>query len=72
VVDINASIVSNHEIMNDLLALHGLSGCDTVALYYGIGKSAAFRVLKDQNIPLVYLETLSMACQTLQYLIFSI
>jgi hypothetical protein len=38
--------------MNDLLAMYGLSGCDTVAPYYGIGKAVAFRVLRVQNLSL--------------------
>ena len=47
VMDINASVTNNNEIMNDLLPMHGLSGCDTVAAYYGVGKGSALRVLKS-------------------------
>jgi predicted small secreted protein len=28
----------HHDIMQNLLAAHGLTGCDTVATYFGIGK----------------------------------
>ncbi len=31
--------------MPDLLAAHGLTGCDTVAQCYGIGKGVALKVL---------------------------
>ena len=34
--------------MPDLLAVHGLTGCDTVAQCYGIGKGVALKVLRSQ------------------------
>jgi len=49
VIDINASVANNEEIMEDLLPMHGLSGCDTVAPYFGIGKGVALRVLRSQK-----------------------
>ena len=34
VIDMNATVHSNMQIMSDLLAAHGLTGCDTVAPYF--------------------------------------
>ena len=45
VIDINATVDLHRDIIPDLLAAHGLTGCDTVATYFGIGKAAALRVL---------------------------
>ena len=39
VVDINATVDLHRDIIPDLLAAHGLTGYDTVATYFGIGKS---------------------------------
>jgi len=46
VIDINATVDQHREIIPDLLATHGLTGCDTVATYFGIGKAVALRVLR--------------------------
>lgn len=46
VIDINASVDNNRAIMGHLLAAHGLTGCDTVAIYHGIGKGKALKVLR--------------------------
>uniref|UniRef100_UPI00359005F2 uncharacterized protein n=1 Tax=Myxine glutinosa TaxID=7769 RepID=UPI00359005F2 len=46
VIDINATVDQHHEIIPDLLAAHGLTGCDIVATYFGIGKAVALRVLR--------------------------
>ena len=35
--------------MPDLMAIDGLSGCDTVAPYYGIGKGGALKVLRGHQ-----------------------
>ena len=45
VIDINATVDLPHDIIPDLLAAYGLTGCDTVATYIGIGKDAALRVV---------------------------
>ena len=37
-IDINETVVTNRNILNNLLAAHGLTVCDTVATYHGIGK----------------------------------
>ena len=38
VIDIRATAVKHADIANNLLAIHGLSGADTVASLHGIGK----------------------------------
>ena len=45
VIDINATVDLHRDIITDLLAAHGFTGCDTVATYFGIGKAAVLRVL---------------------------
>ncbi len=44
VIDSNATVDLDRAIIPDLLAAHGLTGCDIVATYFGIGKAAALRV----------------------------
>ena len=46
-IDINATVNQHHDITPNLLAAHGLTGCDTVAPYFGIGKSVALNVLRS-------------------------
>ena len=41
VIDINATVDLHRAIIPYLLAAHGLTGCDTVATYFGIGKAVA-------------------------------
>lgn len=45
-IDINSTAHSNLSIIPGLLAAHALTGCDTVASYYGIGKGKALKVLR--------------------------
>ena len=45
IIDITATVEKHCSIMPDLLAAHGLTGCDTVAQCYGIGKGVALKVL---------------------------
>ena len=42
-VDIKASVEKHANIVPQLLAAHGLSGCDTVAQLYGIGKGTVVK-----------------------------
>ena len=56
VIDINATVDLHRDIIPDLLAAHGLTGCDTVATYCGIGKAAALRVLTSGVHALTYVE----------------
>ena len=50
VIDINESVDKNRAIMGDMLAAHGLTGCDTVATYHGIGKCVALKVLRSETL----------------------
>ena len=52
VIDINASVDKNPAIMGDLLAAHGITGCDTVATYHGIGKGVALKILRSSGFSL--------------------
>ena len=45
-IDVNRTVDQNRPVMENLLAAHGLTGCDTVATFYGVGKAAALKVLK--------------------------
>lgn len=47
-IDITATVNKHKMIMPELLAVHGLSGCDTVAPCYGIGKGVALKVLRSK------------------------
>ena len=51
-ISINCSVADNQESITNLLAIHGLTGCDTVAPYYGIGNVGALKVLKKNYINL--------------------
>ena len=44
VIDIDATAEKNRSIIPGLLAAHALSGCDTVASYYGINKGKVLEV----------------------------
>lgn len=46
VVDIKASVLKHKDIINSLPAAHSLTGCDTVATLYGIGKKKAIKCLQ--------------------------
>ena len=48
-IDIRATAKVHANILPNLLAAHGLSGCDTVAPYYGIGKMKILATLKQGN-----------------------
>ena len=48
-IDIRAKAKEHANILLNLLAAHGLSGCDTVAPYYGIGKMKILKTLKQGN-----------------------
>ena len=54
VLDINATIDLHRDIIPDLLAAHGLTGCDTVATFFGIGKAASLIVLTSGVHALTY------------------
>lgn len=46
VIDIRGSVQQHQHILPDILAMHAISGCDTVACCFGIGKAKALKVLK--------------------------
>ena len=48
-VDIRATVIEHKEICHMLLGMHALSGCDTVASCYGIGKTTALKILRDKQ-----------------------
>ena len=52
VIDINESVDKNCAIMGDLLASHGLTGCNPVATYHGIGKGVALKVPRSETLSL--------------------
>ena len=51
-IDINATVEKNRTIIPSLLAAHGLTDCDTVATYFGIGKAVVFKVLRNNRYPM--------------------
>jgi hypothetical protein len=59
VININVTVEKHSSTMPNLLAAHGLTGCDTVAMCYGIGKTTALKVLQHGNYPLDTLGDLS-------------
>jgi len=46
IVDIKQTVVKHDKIVNELLPAHALSGCDTVACYFGLGKGCVLKTLK--------------------------
>ena len=48
-IDIKPTVKDHANILPNLLAAHGLSGCDTVAPCYGIGKMKILKTLKQGN-----------------------
>ena len=48
-IDIRATAKEHANFLLNLLAAHGLSGCDTVAPCYGIGKMKILKTLKQGN-----------------------
>ena len=51
-IDINRTVLEHSGVMKNLLAAHSLSGCDTVATYFNIGKSIVLKILKTNKYPL--------------------
>ena len=47
VIDIGKTVEKHVSFVSELLPAHALTGCDTVACYYGVGKGTALKVLKD-------------------------
>ena len=55
VVDIGATAAAHSDIADDILAVHGITGADTVASLHGIGKVTAINVAKKGTCSLSYL-----------------
>ena len=47
VIDIQATVKQHQSIVDGLLSMHALSGCDTCACYFGIGKVRVLKVLRE-------------------------
>ena len=52
VIDINATAQKHSDIIPNLLAAHVISGCDTVASTFGIGKPTVVKALRSGDIAL--------------------
>ena len=52
VIDIGATATAHSGIADDLLAIHGISGADTVALLHGIGKATVIKIAKKGTFSL--------------------
>ena len=46
VIDICRTVNNQEQIAHDLLVCHALSGCDTVACYFGLGKVKSLKTLR--------------------------
>ena len=55
VVDIRATAEAHRDIAGDLLAIHGLSGADTIASLHGIGKGTVLKISKKGGVPLFHI-----------------
>ena len=51
-IDIKSTVNAHKSIIPDILAAHALSGCDTTACYFGIGKGTVLKVLKSGAFPI--------------------
>ena len=60
VIGIIATVDLHRDIIPDLLAAHGLTGCDTVATHFGMGKVAALTVLTSGVHALTYVGDTSL------------
>ena len=52
IIDIDATYQSHSKIMPNILVAHGISGCDTVGSYFGIGKKTVIKVLETKDVTL--------------------
>ena len=48
-VNIGSTVVKHRSVAPQLLSAHALTGCDTVASYFGIGKTKVVKVLEAGN-----------------------
>ena len=52
-ININKSVECNKDIVPSLVALHALTGCDSVPMMFGIGKAKGLKVLKETALTCV-------------------
>ena len=52
-ISIKKSVNAKQHIMPSLVALHAISGCDTVPMMFGIGKVKSLKVV--EKVPLVHI-----------------
>jgi len=50
VIDMRATVEKHHDIIPSLLGGHAMSGCDTVAAWYGIGKGKMLKLLRKYAV----------------------
>ena len=50
VIDINKSVELHHPIVPSLIAMHALTGCDSVPMLYGIGKNKGLQIIKSMEL----------------------
>ena len=50
VIDIDATVIANSDILPCLLEAYLLSGCDTVCACYGIGKGTVVSTLRNGKL----------------------
>ena len=55
VIGIDATVNQHRKIIPNLLAAHGLTGCDTVSMYFGVGRTVTLNVLKSGIHTLSYI-----------------
>ena len=56
-ISINKSVKNNENVIPSLIALHALSGCDTVPMMFGIGKAKALKATR--KVPLQHIGDLN-------------
>ena len=62
-VDTDATVEKHSSVMPNLIAAHTLTGCNTVASYFGIGKRVTLKVLQKGNACTILLfETFRWTC----------
>ena len=61
--DINCTVLEHMDVMDNLLATRGLSGCDTVATYFNIGKTTALKILGRNAYPLNAFDNMDRSLQ---------
>jgi 5'-3' exonuclease len=53
-IDIPETVKKHSVLTPEVLAIHGISGCDTVAACYGIGKTTAVTIIIKEGVPLEF------------------